>query len=87
VKITEQLPDARVHCVGVKVPPESDAKLTVPVGMTGVPSPVSVTVTVHVAFARGFTEFCWHATETETGLGVTSTFAAPTPALCRASPW
>jgi hypothetical protein len=50
VKVTEQLPDARVHCVDENVPPEEDPKLTMPVGMARVPDPVSVTKTVHRVF-------------------------------------
>ena len=86
VKVTEQLPDDRVHCVEENVPPESDAKLTVPVGITGVPNPVSVTVTVHKVLVRDLTEFGLHATETETGLGDTSTFAVCEPPLWTESP-
>jgi hypothetical protein len=54
---TEQLLDCSVpanglnsHVVeGLKVPSESEPKLTVPVGVDGVPAAVSVTVAVHVA--------------------------------------
>ena len=86
VKVIEQLPDARVHFVYENVPPESDVKLTVPVGMTRVPNPVSVTDTVHKVFPRDLTGFGRHTTETETGLGDTSTFAVCEPPLWTESP-
>jgi len=48
VKVTEQLPDTRVHVVELNEPagPVS-VKVTVPVGVVTVPGDVSVTVAVH----------------------------------------
>ena len=55
VKVTEQLAElplpASVQLVGVKVPAPLELKLTVPVGVLGVPPPVSVTVAVQVVDA------------------------------------
>ena len=48
VKVTEQLPETRVHVVELNEPagPVS-VKVTVPVGVVMVPAEVSVTVAVH----------------------------------------
>lgn len=71
VYVTEQLPAERVHVAEEKDPPETLAlKLTVPVGITCVPGPRSITVTVQVVLPRR-TELGLHVTETETGLGST----------------
>ncbi len=49
LKVTEQLPDAKVHGLPVKVPvTPTCVKVTVPVGVMIVPGEVSVTVAVHV---------------------------------------
>jgi hypothetical protein len=50
VKVTLQLPDTRVHGLGVpRVPvPLTIANTTVPAGVLAVPAAVSVTVAVHV---------------------------------------
>jgi hypothetical protein len=63
VKVTEQLPETRVHVVELNEPagPVS-VKVTVPVGVILVPAEVSVTVAVHV-----------DATPTMTGLVQTTT--------------
>jgi len=48
VKVTEQVPLARVQLVGLKVPAAPvDVKLTVPVGVLAVPGELSATVALH----------------------------------------
>ena len=50
VNVTEQLPEARLQLAGLNVPAAVPAlvKLTVPVGVLGVPDAVSVSVAVQV---------------------------------------
>jgi hypothetical protein len=49
VKVTEQLPLARMQLGALKVPAAVVVKLTVPVGVRGVPATVvSATVAVHI---------------------------------------
>jgi hypothetical protein len=86
VKVTEQLPDERVHCDEEKVPPPPDEKVTTPVGVTGEPAPVSVTVAVQVELARVATELGLQTTVTETGLWETRMLVVWEPPLCSPSP-
>jgi hypothetical protein len=73
VKVTEQLPETRAQDPEEKLPPESELKLTVPVGAIAPPTSESVTVTVQVVLAPGKTEEGEHETDTETALAVAVT--------------
>jgi hypothetical protein len=53
-----------------KLPPESELKLTVPVGVMAPPTSESVTVTVHVVLVPGRAEEGEHDTDTVTDLNV-----------------
>ena len=72
-----QLPVARTHWAGVNVPPPFEAKETIPVGMTAVPVPESVTVAVHAMLTPGATMLGVQVTATVTGLGFTWTLVVP----------
>ena len=86
VKVTEQLPDERVHCEEEKVPPLGEEKLTAPWGVMGVPDPTSWTVTVQVAVPNGERVLGVQAAVTETGLGDTLTSVLRTPPPWEPSP-
>jgi hypothetical protein len=70
VKLTEHLPFANVQFAGLKVPEPVVENVTLPVGVTGVPESVSVTIAVH---DEGWliTTGVVHDIEVEVDLGVT----------------
>ena len=76
VKVTEQLPEARVHVVELNEPagPVS-VNVTVPVGVVTVPAEVSVTVAVHDE-ATPTTTGLVQTTAVEVVRGLTVTLAA-----------
>ena len=76
VKVTEQLPETKVHVVELNEPagPVS-VKVTVPVGVVTVPADVSVTVAVHEE-AWFTTTGLVHTTAVEVVRGFTVTLAA-----------
>ena len=76
MKVTEQLPETRVHVVELNEPagPVS-VKVTVPVGVVTVPAEVSVTVAVHDE-ATPTTTGLVQTTAVEVVLGLTVTLAA-----------
>ncbi len=65
VKVTEQLPAARVHVEGLKLPDLALVKVTLPVGVTAVPGEVSLTMAVHVVAAFTGSEEGAHTTLVE----------------------
>lgn len=70
VKLTEHLPFDNVQVAGLNVPGPAVENVTLPVGVTGVPESVSVTIAVQV---EGWltTTGVMHDIEVEVDLGVT----------------
>ena len=90
VYVTEQedeLPEpASVQGLPVKVPAVSEVKLTVPVGVDGVPVAVSVTVAVQVVLAPTGTVAGVQLTVVEVARLFTVTVVVPIEPTCAPSP-
>ena len=77
VKLTEQLPPARLQEVGEKVPEALVVNPTEPVGANGEPGEESVTVALHVVAVLTGTLAGEHDTEVEVERRVTVTVVVP----------
>ena len=71
MKLTEHLPSDKEQFAELNVPGPVVEKVTVPVGVTGVPESVSVTIAVHVEGWLITTKVV-HDIEVEVDLGVTA---------------
>jgi hypothetical protein len=86
VNETEQLPETKVHEVGLNDPPLFALNSTVPVGVTGVPPLVSVTVALQVVGALTASGFGVHTTLVALARAETVSESTVELPMCRESP-